>query len=120
MSDKISKAFMPVLIAIIAIIVIFNLVGSSSTQLTGGGDSITDANNCSEGVDNNDVALVYNITDKYCYNTSPDETGGKDSIAEQYDLPLNSLFSSNGIVLLILMAAVLLTIISIAMMKKKS
>lgn len=101
-SDK-TKFIVGVVLLIVAIIIIFSFIGGSSAELTSAADSITDANNCSEGTD-----LVYNISDKYCYNST-----GTNQIYEagQYDLPLNTLFSSTGVVLLVLMAAFLIFVV---------
>ncbi len=109
--DKITKILLPIILVIVSIIIIFSFVGDSSTELVNSANSITDANNCSRGVDAAGVTLFYNITDKFCYNTTPDATGGKDSIAGQFDLPLNTLFSSSGVVLLVLMAMLLVFVI---------
>jgi len=93
-----------IILLIVAIIVVFNIVGNTSTNLQGGAESITDANNCSGGVDGTGTTLYYNISDKYCYNS----TTGREGLAGQYDLPLNTLFSPSGIVLLVFMASILI------------
>lgn len=96
---------------IIVVVIIFSFVGTSSSNLITGANSITDANNCSEDTysDSTGVELTYNITDKYCYNS----TGSALYVAGQYDLPLNSLFSSSGVLLIMLMASILILIIGI-------
>lgn len=101
---------------ILAFVITFNIIGNSSTTLTSAADSITDANNCSEGTDTTGTAQTYNFTDKNCYNTtSVTYTAG------QYDLPLNTLFSRGGVVILVFMAMILiaLVIIGLTSFKKK-
>ena len=102
-----------ILLVIIAFIVIFNFVGTSSTELTTAAESITDANNCSESTthDSTGAALTYNQTSKYCINS----TGNDVFLAKQYDLPLNSLFGASGVALLVLMASILIFLIVLAL-----
>ena len=102
---------------LVAFIVIFSIIGGSSGELRASADSITDANNCSDGTDTTGTTLGYNFTTKYCSNS----TGNDLYVAGQYDLPLNALFSRSGVVLLIFMAAILIFLIGIGLhtFKKK-
>ena len=109
--DK-QKGFLIALVLVIVLfIVVFSIIGGTAENLTDAGDSITDANNCSLGTDAVGSKLVYNISDKYCHNSS----GYQEYVAKQYDLPLNTLFSSSGVVLLILMASLLIVLIILAL-----
>ena len=96
---------------VVFIILIFSLIGDTSSDLIDAADSVTDANNCSLGSDTVGTALTYNLTNKFCTNT----TGSSLYLAGQYDLPLNSLFSNNGIILLILMAGLFILILVVVM-----
>lgn len=92
------------ILVIISIITIFYVIGNMSGNIMGAGESITDANNCTEGTDAVNSEYYYNFSDSYCYNS----TGQQVYVAGQYDLPLNGLFSGTGVIVLMLMAVVLL------------
>lgn len=104
------KIITAIIMMIVGIIVIFSIIGGMSSSIKEGAESITDANNCSLGKDANSAELEYNITNKYCYNTTGNVTArGNVYLAGQYDLPLNSLYGSSGVVILILMAVLLIS-----------
>lgn len=112
----IGKGFIvAILTTIIAVVVIFNFIGTASSNLIDSADSITDANNCSEGVDATGTPLVYNYTDKTCGNS----TANGLYTAKQYDLPLNTLFSRSGVTLLITMSGLLITLIALFIRKQR-
>lgn len=110
-----TKIITAIVIIIVTIVVLFNIIGNTAGDLTDAADSITDANNCSEETDNTGVKLTYNSTDGYCLNSS----GGEVYLAGQYDLPLNTLFGSGSIVMLILMAVLFLVILGTAFYQLK-
>ena len=112
-----NKILTIIIMAIIGIVIIFNIVGNSATTIIDSADSITDANNCTEDkvTDTNSVALFYNYSDKYCYNVSPGSDGGKQYLAGQYDLPINTLFGRSSVALLVFMGMLLLVIIGVAL-----
>lgn len=107
--------------SIILIVLILSVIANLNSSLGDGADSITDANDCSTRSDTNGNALIYNITDKWCYNTtaSAGNTTGAVILAGQYDLPLNTLFGRTGVTLLIVMAGLFILLISVALKKKK-
>jgi hypothetical protein len=97
-------------------VVILNIIAGTTLSLKNSAESVTDSNNCSESEDGAGNLHFYNISDKYCYNTTADGGGlTKQHIAGQYDLPLNSLFSTGGVAFLVLMAGLLITIVIIAL-----
>lgn len=105
-----AKIITTIIIIVVAIVVLFSIIGGTANDLTDAADSITDANNCSEGTDTTGAELTYNISSGYCLNSS----GGNQYVAGQYDLPLNGLFDASGVVLLILMAVLFMIILGIA------
>ncbi len=101
----IKKVVVGILLLIVFVILLFSLIGGTAGDLTNAADSVTDANNCSLGAsDSPQGLLTYNITDKFCYNASTQAV----YLAGQFDLPLNSLFSSGGVLMLIFMVAIFL------------
>lgn len=98
-----------VVLVIVTLTIIFSIVGSSGDEITGAADSVSDPNNCTESLDSTGTAMTYNITSDKCYNSTGDETFSP----TKYDLPLAGLFSSNGVVLLVFMAAILIFVILI-------
>ena len=115
---EIKAKIMTVLTVILGIVVLFLVIGNLAPTIAESGDSITDANNCSEYDDANGNALEYNITDKYCY--SGNATGNKIGLAGQYDLPLNSLFGRSGVILTIVMISLFIGIITLALKRRKT
>ena len=98
-----------VLLVIIAIIVVFSIVGSTSNDLSDSGDAITDANGCDRIEDSAGELMTFNTSSRNCINST-----GNDDIAtgnQVNTLPLNNLFASNGVIFLIFMAGVLLMVI---------
>ena len=106
-----------VLLVIIALIVVFSIVSSTSDDLTDAGHSVDKANSCNRNKDSTGVTLVFNNTDSLCYNTTGVDTKLGSTLTT---LPLNNLFAANGIVFLILMAGVLLMIIMMVLKKLRS
>jgi len=103
---------MAVILLIVALIVVMQIIGSTSNDLDDAGDSITDANGCVNFNDAAGTPSVFNTTDRLCHNSS----GVADArIGDQTTtLPLNNLFASGGIVFLIFMAGVLLMLIIVS------
>ena len=91
---------------IIAVVIIFTFVGGSGKTITDAGNTITNANNCSESVDGAGIPHVWNETSRLCDNS----TGGNVTAA-LYNLPLNTLFGGSGVLILILMSMILLLVI---------
>ena len=102
-----------VVLLIVAIIVVFQIVGNSSTDLSESGDAITQANGCNRFDDAAGTPSVYNVTDGLCHNSSgvADDRIGN----QQTTMPLNNLFAANGIVFLIFMSGVLLMILIVSL-----
>lgn len=115
----VKKVVIGVVLLIVAIILIFLIVGNSAGDLIDAADTITEANNCSLGEGNDGVAFTYNATDKSCYNSTPAQAA--QYVALQYDLPLNTLFGKSSILMLIFMAVILIISITIVIkgVKKK-
>lgn len=111
MGVDIKKVIIGVILVIVLILVYFNIVGSTATDIQGSADSITDANNCSLGTDLDGIKLTYNITDKFCYNS----TIAPLYLAGQFNLPLNSLFGRNSVIILSLMAGLFIVIMFIVL-----
>ena len=112
MTAKTNTIMISVILIIVAVVVIFQFVGTSSSDLAAAGNSITDANNCSEEVnssvyDSTGAVLTYDQSTKYCQNS----TGDDFYVAGQYDLPLNGLFGSSGVAFLVMMAAILVFVV---------
>lgn len=101
------KVVIGLILLIVFIILIFQLVGSSAGELKASADSITDANNCSTGNDAAGIPLVFNVSDKACSNS----TGNSQYTAGQFDLPLNTLFGRNSVLLLVFMAVIFMVAI---------
>lgn len=105
---------------IIAVIVIFSFIAGSTTTMTDSSDTITTANNCSQFEDpSTGIPYVYNSTSGSCHNTTGLGSDVVTAAARLKTLPLNSLFASNGVVWLILMAMVLLVIAGFVLLKKR-
>lgn len=123
MGDNTQKIMTVVLTMIIAVIIIFQFVGTSSDDIVDAADSITDATNCSDGEGVNGEAMFYNASLDLCVNDTPDvgdeNYSIRNSTALDYDLPLNSLFSSSGVLILILMAGILIFIVKLVIGKNK-
>ncbi len=117
MGLDVNKWTIAIVLLVVALVVAMTFIGSSSKELTDAADSITEANNCSEGEDNAGIKEYLNVTDGTCHNS----TGTIPNARGDYDLPLNSLFSSSGVVLLVLMAALLIFLIALSLgfFKKK-
>lgn len=111
---NIKGAIAGIIAFVVVLVIVFTFISNSTGDLTRATDSVTDANNCSDGTDTEGTTLKYNASNGYCYNTS----AGNDTqmyLAEQYDLPLNSLFGSSGMLMMIMMASILLLIIGISL-----
>lgn len=110
-----NKMILGIIFLVVIIVVAMSFIGSSSKELTDAADSITDANNCSLGSDASGT-FWYNITDKFCYNSTNVRANATSLYeARQFDLPLNSLYSRTGVVLLVMMAALLLVLIGVSL-----
>jgi hypothetical protein len=100
----VKKVAVGVILLVVFVILIFQLVGNSAGDLTSAAESITDANNCSDGTDSTGATFTYNQSSKFCVNSTDDKV----YLAGQIDLPLNTLFGSGGILMLIFMAVILI------------
>jgi len=99
---------------IVTIVVVFTFVGNSAGELNTAEESITDANNCSSHTDLGEgTKAIYNTTDDTCY--SGNSTGEKLYLAGQYDLPLNTLFGTSGVLMLVMMASIMIFIVVISL-----
>lgn len=110
-----NKRFLAILGIVLVFIVLVSSLGSLAPTITDAAESITDANNCSESTDSAGVELTYNLTNGYCYNS----TGTNLFLAGQYDLPLNGLFSSSGVMVLILMVGFLVSVVGYVLYKRR-
>ena len=115
---QIGKKLNVVVGVIITIVVLFVLFQSLVPEVQTAGTEFSDATKCTE------VSCVVNTTlDPTCRsNASPQGFGGNSSSActvPFQTVPLASLFSSTGVVVLLLMVFLLLTVIKIAMPSKK-
>ena len=100
-----------VIMIVVTIVILFSILGGTQGELVNAGDSITKANNCTLSKDTGGGAMTYNKTSDVCQNSS----GGIDPVTpDKYRLPLNGLFGSTGVVLLILMAVLFLIILGTA------
>lgn len=105
-----------VVLGIIALVTIFYVVGSLAPTIQTSSNVIQYPNNCSDGTDNTGTKLAINYTTLYCANSS----GADLYLAKLYQLPLVSLFSSSGVLMIILMIGIFvgLLIMVMRMMKK--
>ena len=102
------KVLVGLLLLVIFIILVFQFLGSSATDLRDAADSVTDANNCSLHSQEGEIG-IYNFTDKVCYNGT---SGGQALYtAKQFDLPLSTLFGRSGVLLLIFMSVMLIMVV---------
>lgn len=95
---------------VIGILIAFAFMDGISKPMINAGDNATGQNNCSDSIDGLGVPLNYNASDGYCYNSSA-TTSPQVHPAKVYSLPLSSMFSSSGIIFLVVMAGVLITLI---------
>lgn len=109
-SPALNKTIMVLVGIIISVIVIFNLVGGTSNELQDSSRTVSEANNCSEGP----------AGDRYDYATGNcTTTAGGMYVPGTYTLPLQSLFSPSGVLLLGLMIGIFVgTIVIIFRFKK--
>lgn len=125
------KTIATIILTIVAIVLIFNIVGGTSENLKEGAEGVSEANNCSVSSDPNlDTSLWYNSTDQSCYNGTestttrnecssiPEYNCSKVHGAELYSLPLSSLFSPSGVIMLIVMAGILISVVAFVLKKK--
>ena len=115
---QIGKKLNIVVGVIITIVVLFVLFSNLVPEVQTAGTEFSDATKCTE------VSCNFNSSlDPACRtNATPAGLGGNSSVAclEKFQtVPLASLFSSTGIVVLLLMVFLLLTVIKIAMPSKK-
>lgn len=95
---------------ILGIVIAFNILGNTSDTLIDGSNEITYADRCAETRDSVGTAYFFNLSDKYCWNSTD-----KVALATYYTLPLFGLFTSSGVVLLVVMAAILIALIFFAL-----
>lgn len=101
---------------IVLIIVTFSLIGNSAPTLKQAALDISSMNNCSEY-----TACLYPATGTYHLKTAGDincsnaSNGDAGCAVGYYDLPLRSIFSPTGVILVILMAAVLIFLIVVSL-----
>ena len=94
-----------IVLVIVAIIVIFTIVGNTAADIKDASESITDANNCTDGSDAAGTAWFYNSTGVSCANA----TNGSIYPAGYNRLPLSNLFATNSVIILVFMSAIFLT-----------
>ena len=106
---------------VILVVVVFSLIGNTTSDISAGADSIYYASNCTEGKDNASLTLTYNITDGNCYGWNDTAQNMRHIYydATEYNLPLKGLFSSTGVVVLVLMAGLMIFLISVVLRKPK-
>ena len=99
---------------VIVVILLFSIIGGTSSTMIDSARSITDANNCSLGTDNGTYTLQYNYSSKWCegWNDTAKNRINPYYAALQTDLPLNSLFAETGVIFIAFMAALLIGIIA--------
>lgn len=105
-----------IIIVIITLVVVFSFVGNTSPTITDAANSVVYPHNCSSGKDAAGKTLTFNLTSLQCENS----TGGQ--FAARIDaMPLVSLFSPSGVLLIILMAAIFIValVLVIYMVKRK-
>ena len=109
------KVIVSAVTVVIAIILIFSIIAGISTTLRQGAESVTEANNCSLSLDGAGTSHWYNITDGFCWNSTGADGTGVPEFDGGKSLPLASMFSSGGVLILILMGSFLLLLIGIAL-----
>ena len=98
------------IITILVIVLLFSIYSAIIPEAQTAGDEMNDSNRCT------DVGCYYNITDPYCHVNTTNATVCQ---APAYSIPLSGLFSSSGIVFLIIMAALLVFLVKGLLAKGK-
>lgn len=117
MGFKTNSVMVGIVTLIVAIIIIFNVVGNSANNITDAADAVQYATNCSDGVGVNGESLYYNSTLDLCVNDSKTGANCRNSTATHYNLPIESLFGASGVLLLVFMAGLLLFVVRIVLKK---
>jgi len=97
------------LIALIGIVILFNVYSVLVPAAGEAGDDLGDAQRCT------DASGVYNTSTLVCQN----QTGATYTITAYQAVPLGSLFGTGGAIAIILMAALLLMVVPAFLMKGK-
>lgn len=113
------KLAVGILMTLIVIIIIFQGFSAMEPALTNASDSVVYNDNCSEYTDTEGVAYWFNKTDLNCYNSTDGTAPVSWGSASFTTLPLTSLFSTSGMVFIILMSGLLITAIVIVMRRLK-
>jgi len=113
--NKFTGMMIAVIMVILAVILIFQIVGGSANTMINATYELTDATSCEDNVGNQSEQLYYNTSSGNCHNISGEETGIY--YEQDYDLPLENLFSSSGVVLIVFMASIFIFVIVLMLRK---
>lgn len=103
---ELKKTLITVIGVIITVIILFSFVGGSASTVINASNSVLYPNDCDATDDSAGAPYYFNVSDGDCYNSSTASQG----TAELDRLPLSALFASNGVILIILMAMLLIGI----------
>lgn len=107
---QIGKKIEVVVIIILTIVVLFEIFTGLIPEVQSAGDELGDANRCS------DAGGSFNVTQALCLNgTSPADTAQVSFDA----IPISSIFSGTGIIVLLLMVGLLIGILRVVLPKRK-
>lgn len=106
-----NKTIISIAIVIITIVVLFNVFASLVPEAQSAGDQFSDATRCSDAGGN------FNVSQALCLNgTSPADTGTVNFEA----IPVATLFSGTGVVILLLMVFLIIGILRIVLPSSRS
>lgn len=105
-----SKLIGGIVLLIVGIVIIFNIVGETSSNLVSGSESV--AYNCSL------ASEWYNATDGYCYYENTSQYDATTPAGTDH-LPLSALFRPTSVLMIVLMAGILLTIVMLVLRQVK-
>lgn len=97
-----TKTLMGIILLVVGFIAVVSIIAGFSTSIVNAGNAAQYANNCTLR-----AGYSYNISNGWCLN----ETYGAAYPATMYNLPLSSLFSPSGILVIVLLIVLFIVLI---------
>lgn len=107
---QIGKRINAILLVIISVIILFSIFDALVPEAQSAGTQLGDAQRCSDG------GGFFNTSQSACLNgTNPGDTG----VVAFSAIPISTLFSSSGVIILLLMVSLILIVIKMVMPRGK-